>query len=121
MDIDRRLLRPCGALAVLTALPILEAASMAARAFYVEWDPVRFVLGVVAVSGGALLLMEGMMLVARRPSGRLIASIGAIASMAAHLLGAVIGLVGGHGLLYGAAFPAVLIALLRVSPHVRTP
>jgi len=52
----------------------------------------------------------------KRPVGRDIALWGASASIVAHTLGAFIGLVGGHGVLYGVGFPVAIVLLLRATP-----
>lgn len=113
---DRRALRPLGVLTLLISLPIIEAAGMAAVAFIEEGEPVRATIGSVGVASGILLLTAGALLCARFQFGRVLAFWGSVGSIAAHILGALIGLVGGHGVLYGAAFPLAILLLIRATP-----
>jgi hypothetical protein len=115
--LDPRLVRPVGALTLLASLPITEAGLMALGSFWAEGDPVRTFLSAVASAGAILLLVAGACLIARRPLGHPLALVGAWASICACAAGAVIGLVGGHGLLYGVGFPLVIVALLRIPPE----
>lgn len=114
--VDPRLVRPVGVLTLLASLPITEAGLMALGAFWAEGDSLRTFLSAVASAGAILLLVAGACLVARRAIGRQLAVSGAWASVCACVSGAVIGLVGGHGLLYGVGFPLVIVALLRIPP-----
>ena len=116
MSIDRQLLRPLGVLSALAALPILEAALMAAFAFVKEGDPLRTVLSSLGGLGGFLLFVAGVLLFLNRQVGRRIALCGSAASIVAHVIGAFIGLVGGHGVLYGVGFPVAIVLLVRVTP-----
>ena len=116
MSIDRRLLRPLGVLSVFASLPILEAGLMAAYAFFKEGDNLRTFLSSLGSLGGAFLLAAGVFLFMNRQVGRRIAYWGSAASVAAHTVGALIGLVGGHGVLYGVGFPVAIVLLLRTTP-----
>ncbi len=116
MSIDRHLLRPLGLLSVFVALPILEASVMAAVAFFHEGDALRTVLGSLGSAGAVCLLIAGVLLFMKREVGRDVALWGAVASIVAHTLGALIGLVGGHGVLYGVGFPVAIVLLLRATP-----
>jgi hypothetical protein len=115
MSIDRRLVRPLGVLCVFASLPILEAALMAAYAFFKEGDNLRTFLGSLGSVGGGFLLVAGVLLFTKRQVGRRLAYWGSAASIVAHTLGALIGLVGGHGVLYGVGFPVAIILLLRIT------
>ena len=64
-----------------------------------------------------LLLTGGILLCSKRPVGRTIAYWGAAVSIPTHFFGALIGLMSGHAVLYGAAYPIVLVLLLsRATP-----
>ena len=115
--VDPRIVRPVGVLTLLASLPITEAGLMALGAFWTEGDLLRTFLSAFASGGALLLLVAGVCLIARRPIGRQLAMCGAWASVSACSAGAVIGLVGGHGILYGVAFPLAIVALLRVPPE----
>lgn len=121
MSIDRQVLRPLGILSAFAALPILEAGLMAAFAFVKEGDPLRTVLSSLGGLGGFLLLVAGVLLFLKRHVGRRIALWGSAASIVAHVIGAFIGLVGGHGVLYGVGFPVAIVLLLRVTPSSGLP
>jgi hypothetical protein len=121
MSIDRQLLRPLGILSALAALPILEAGLLAASAFVREGDSVRTVLSSLGGLGGFLLLGAGVLLFLKRHVGRGIALWGSAASIVAHVIGALIGLVGGHGVLYGVGFPVAIVLLLRGTPSSGVP
>jgi hypothetical protein len=116
MSIDRRLLRPLGVLCVFVSLPILEAALMAAYAFFKEGDNLRTFLGALGSFGGGFLFVAGVLLFTKRQVWRGLAYWGSAASIVAHTLGAFIGLVGGHGVLYGVGFPVAIVLLLRITP-----
>ena len=89
---------------------------MAAHAFLDEGDQLRTFLGSLASLGAFLLLAAGMLLCARRRIGRRVAYWGAAASIVACTVGALIGLVGGHGVRYGVGYPIVIVLLLRATP-----
>src|SRR5262245_52653507 len=116
MLIDRQLLRPLGILSVFVSLPILEASLMAASAFFAEGDTLRTVLGGLGSVGAFCLLIAGISLIMKRLLGRQLAVWGSVASIVAHTIGAFIGLVGGHGLLYGVGFPVAIVLFLRATP-----
>jgi hypothetical protein len=116
MSIDRQLLRPLGILSIFVSLPILEASSMAAFAFFKEGDTLRTVLSSLGCAGAVCLLVAGVALLMRRQVGRDLALWGSAASIGAHLMGAFIGLVGGHGVLYGVGFPLAIVLFLRAIP-----
>jgi hypothetical protein len=116
MSIDRQLLRPLGVLSVLVSLPILEASLMAASAFFKEGDMLRTVLGALGGVGASCLIIAGVSLFMKRQMGRRLALWGCGASIVAHMIGALIGLVGGHGVLYGVGFPVAIVLLLRATP-----
>src|SRR5262245_54061037 len=121
MSIDRQLLRPLGILSVFVSLPILEASLMAASAFFEEGDALRTGLGLLGSLGACCLLLAGGSLIMKRQVGRQLALWGSTASVAAHLIGAFIGLVGGHGVLYGVGFPVAIVLLLRATPSSGLP
>jgi membrane-bound metal-dependent hydrolase YbcI (DUF457 family) len=121
MSIEPRLQRPLGVLSVLASLPILEASLMAAYAFFMEGDNLRTFLGSLGSLGGTFLLVAGVLLFTKRQLGRRIAYWGSVASIVAHTLGALIGLVGGHGVLYGVGFPVAIVLLLRITPSRGSP
>jgi hypothetical protein len=121
MSIERQLLRPLGILSVIVSLPILEASLMAASAFFEEGDTLRTVLGSLGSVGGFCLLIAGVSLFIRRQVGRRLAWWGSAASIVAHMIGALIGLVGGHGVLYGVGFPVAIVLLLRATPPTGLP
>jgi hypothetical protein len=116
MSIDRQLLRPLGILSLFVSLPILEASLMAASAFFKEDDTLRTVLGALASVAAFCLLIAGVALIMKRQLGRQLALWGSAASIVAHMIGALIGLVGGHGVLYGVGFPVAIVLLLRAAP-----
>src|SRR5215470_13430421 len=116
MSIDRQLLRPLGILSIFVSLPILEASSMAAFAFLKEGDTLRSVLSSLGGAGALCILVAGVALLMRRRVGRDLALWGSAASIGAHTMGAFIGLVGGHGVLYGIGFPLAIVLLLRATP-----
>jgi hypothetical protein len=121
MVADSRSSRPLGLLTLLISLPIIEAAGMAAVAFIQEGEPIRATISVVATASALLLLAAGVLLLTRRRFGRVVAQWGAAGSIVSHILGALIGLVGGHGVLYGAAFPIALLLLFRATPSPGVP
>jgi hypothetical protein len=121
MSIERQLLRPLGILSVCVSLPILEASLMAASAFFEESDVLRTVLGFVGGIGAFTLFIAGILLIMRRQLGRQLALWGSRASIVAHAIGAFIGLVGGHGVLYGVGFPVAMMLLLRATPSSGLP
>jgi len=121
MSIDRQLLRPLGILSVFVSLPILEASLMAASAFLEEGDTLRVLLGALGSVGAFCLLIAGASLFVKRLIGRQLALWGCAASIVAHLIGALIGLVGGHGVLYGVGFPIAIVLLLRATPSSGLP
>ena len=121
MSIDRQLLRPLGILSVFVSLPILEASLMAASAFFEEGDSLRTVLSALGSVGAICLLIAGVSLFMKRQVGRRLALWGSAASIVAHMTGAFIGLVGGHGVLYGVGFPIALVRLLRATPSTGLP
>jgi len=116
MSIERQLLRPLGILSVFVSLPILEASLMAASAFFKEGDTLRTVLGALGSVAACCLLIAGVSLIMKRQLGRQLALWGSAASIVAHMIGALIGLVGGHGVLYGVGFPVAIVLLLRATP-----
>jgi hypothetical protein len=116
MSIDRQLLRPLGILSVFVSLPILEASLMATSAFFKEGDTLRTVLGALGSVAAFCLLIAGVSLIMKRQLGRQLALWGSAASIVAHMIGALIGLVGGHGVLYGVGFPVAIVLLLRATP-----
>lgn len=116
MSVDRRLLRPLGLLSIFVSLPILEAGVMAAFAFFEEGDTLRTMLSSLGSVGGFCLLISGAALFMKRQVGRDLALWGSSASIVAHTLGALVGLVGGHGVLYGVGFPVAIVLLLRATP-----
>jgi hypothetical protein len=116
MSIDRQLLRPLGTLSLFVSLPILEASLMAASAFFEEGDALRTGLGLLGSLGAFGLLIAGVSLIMKRQAGGQLALWGSTASIVAHLVGALIGLVGGHGVLYGVGFPVAIVLLLRATP-----
>ena len=117
MLIDRQLLRPLGILSVFVSLPILEASLMAASAFFKEGDTLRTVLGALGSVAACCLLIAGVSLIMKRQLGRQLALWGSAASIVAHMIGALIGLVGGHGVLYGVGFPVAIVLLLRAASN----
>jgi hypothetical protein len=121
MSIERQLLRPLGILSVFVSLPILEASLMAAFAFFEEGDALRTVLGSLGSIAALCLLMAGVALIMKRQVGRQLAVWGSAASIVAHMIGALIGLVGGHGVLYGIGFPVAIVLLLRAIPSSGLP
>jgi hypothetical protein len=121
MAIERQLLRPLGILSVFVSPPILEASLMAASAFFKERDMLRTGLGALGIVGAFGLLIGGGSLVMRRQLGRHLALWASAVSIMTHLIGALIGLVGGHGVLYGVGFPVAIVLLLRAFPSDRLP
>jgi hypothetical protein len=121
MSIDRQLLRPLGVLSVFVSLPILEASLMAASPFFEEGDTLRTVLGALGSVGAFCLLLAGVVLFMKRQMGRRLALWGSASSIVAHMIGALIGLVGGHGVLYGVGFPVAIVLLLRATPSSGLP
>jgi hypothetical protein len=121
MSIGGQLLRPLGILSVFVSLPILEASLMAASAFYKEGDTLRTVLGALGSVGAICLLIAGVSLLMKRQVGRKLALWGSAASIVAHMIGALIGLVGGHGVLNGVGFPVAIVLLLRAAPPTGLP
>jgi hypothetical protein len=118
---ERKLFRPLGILSIFASLPILEASSMAAVAFFEGGDTLRTVLSSLGFAGALCLLVAGVALFMRRQAGRNLALWGAGGSIGAHTLGAFIGLVGGHGVLYGVGFPLAIVLLLRAIPSSGQP
>jgi hypothetical protein len=106
---------------VFVSLPILEASLMAAFAFFEEGDALRTVLGSLGSIAALCLLMAGVALIMKRQVGRQLAVWGSAASIVVHMIGALIGLVGGHGVLYGVGFPAAIVLLLRAIPSSGLP
>ena len=94
---------------------------MAAVAFFGEGDVLRMVLSSLGCAGAVCLLVAGVALLMRRQVGRNLALWGSGASIGAHTLGAFIGLVGGHGVLYGVGFPLAIVLLLRAIPSSGQP
>ena len=91
---------------------------MAAFAFFEEGDTLRTMVSSLGGVGGFCLLISGALFM-KRQVGRDLALWGSSASIMAqmaHTLGALIGLVGGHGGLYGVGFPVAIVFLLRASP-----
>ena len=86
-----------------------------ARAFLPLGDVWRASLSTAATVGAILLFASGSLLCAHRENGRRIAYSGAIVSIAACGIGALIHLVGGHGILYGVADPIAIILLLNAT------
>ena len=121
MTIDRQPLRPLGILSVFVSLPILEASLMAASSFFEEGDTLRTVLGLLGSVGAFGLLIAGVSLILKRQLGRQLALWGSAASIVVHLTGALIGLVGGHGVLYGVGFPVAILLRLRATPSSGLP
>ena len=85
---------------------------------------------VLAIRGGTVperrvgafcLLLAGVSLFMKREMGRRLALWGSAASIVAHMIGALIGLVGGHGVLYGVGFPVAIVLLLRATPSSGLP
>ena len=113
---DHRFIRPLGVLSIFVSLPLLEEGLKAAGAFYQEGDSLRLFLSAIASIGALLFLIAGICLCARRETGRGIAYAGAALSVVACTSGAVIGLVGGHGVLYGVGYPIAIVMLLRATP-----
>jgi len=115
---DRRFMRPIGVLCILVSLPALEAGVLAAEAFFQLGDAWRASLSSAASLGAIRLFAGGGLLCAQRDNGRRLAYSGAILSIAACSIGigALIQLVGGHGILYGVADPIAIILLLRATP-----
>jgi len=113
---DRRFMRPIGVLCILVSLPALEAGVLAAEAFFQLGDAWRASLSSAASLGAILLFAGGGLLCAQRDNGRRLAYSGAILSIAACSIGALIQLVGGHGILDGVADPIAIILLLRATP-----
>ena len=105
---------------MFVSLPILEASLMAASAFFEEGDILRTVLGALGSVGVFFLLLAGVSLFMKRQMGRRLGW-GSAASIVAHMVGALIGLVGGHGVLYGAGFPVAIVLLLRATPSSGLP
>jgi hypothetical protein len=89
---------------------------MAAFAFFEEGDTLRTMLSSLGSVGGLCLVISGIALSMKRQVGRDLALWGSSASIVAHTLGAFIGLVGGHGVLYGVGFPVVIVLFLRATP-----
>jgi len=98
------------------SLPALEAGVLAAQAFFQLGDVWRAALSTAASVGAILLCASGGLLCAHRENGRRIAYSGALISITACAIGALIHLVGGHGILYGVADPIAIILLLRATP-----
>ena len=121
MSMDDRFIRPPGVLTIFVSLPLSEAGLMAAHAFFDEGDHLRTFLGSLASLGAFLLLGAGMLLCVRRRIRRRVAYWGAAASIVACTVGALIGLVGGHGVLYGVGYPIVIVLLLRATPSSGLP
>jgi hypothetical protein len=94
---------------------------MAASAFFEEGDTLRTLLGALGSIGAFCLLIAGVSLFIKRQMGRRLALWGSAVSIVAHLIGAVIGLVGGHGVLYGVGFPVAIVLLLRAAPSSGLP
>jgi hypothetical protein len=113
MSFDRRFFRPLGVLSIFVSLPILEAGLMSAGAEIRAGDTVRTVLSSLGSFGALLLLLAGIVLCAKRTKGRTIAYWGTAVSVPAHIFGAVIGLMGGHAVLYGVGYPIVIALLLK--------
>src|SRR5215831_19345888 len=113
---NHRFMRPVGVLCILVSLPALEAGVLAAQAFFQSGDVWRASLSGAASLGAAVLLASGGLLCARRDNGRRLAYSGAILSITSCSIGALIQLVGGHGILYGVADPIAIILLLRAIP-----
>ena len=89
---------------------------MAAFAFFEEGDTLRTALGLLGNVGAFCLLIAGASLLMKRQVGSDIALWGAAVSIVAHTIGALVGLVGGHGVLYGVGFPVAIVLLLRAIP-----
>jgi len=113
MFFDRRFFRPLGVLSIFVSLPIMEAGLMAASTFFRLGDPIRTGLSLLGSLGALLLLIAGIVLCAKRTTGRTIAYWGAAVSVPAHIIGALIGLMGGHAVLYGVGYPIVIVLLLK--------
>lgn len=113
---DHRFVRPLGVMTIFVSLPLLEEGLKAASAFYQEADALRLFLSAIASIGALLLLVAGICLCARRETGRGVAYVGAALSVVACTWGALIGLVGGHGVLYGVGYPVAIVLLLRQTP-----
>ena len=79
-------------------------------------NTLRTALGALGSVGAGCLLTAGILLFMKRQIGRQFALWGSAASIVAHMIGALIGLVGGHGMLYGVGFPVAIVLLLRATP-----
>jgi hypothetical protein len=113
---DHRFVRPLGVLSTFVSVPLVEEGLRATLAFFQEGDTLRLFLSSIASAGGFLFLIGGALLFARRRTGRSVAYVGAAMSVVACTVGAVIGLVGGHGVLYGVGYPIAIVMLLRATP-----
>jgi hypothetical protein len=94
---------------------------MVVSAFFAEGDALRTVLGSLGSVGAFCLFIAGVSLFMKRQGGRQLALFGCAASIVALVIGALIGLVGGHGVLYGVGFPVAIVLLLRASPPCGLP
>jgi hypothetical protein len=114
MSLDQRFARPIGTLCMISCIPTLEAGIAAARSSYgINWTAWSFSsLGTLA---SVLLLLAGVFLCSRRSVGQTIANCAMTLAIPVYVLGAALGLMGGHALLYGVGYPIVIVLLLRRS------
>jgi len=113
MSLDRRFFRPLGALCILASDPMIEAGALAAGSFAQEGDYFRLVVSGLSIVAAVLLLIAGIVLCFKRAGGGTIAIVAASLSVPVSVFSAVIGLMGGHALMYGAGYPIVIVLLLK--------
>jgi hypothetical protein len=88
---------------------------------YWSRETLPVVLGALGAAASATLLVSGVAFLTRRSFGRRAASVGAIGMIPVHFAGWVLGIVGLPGLLFGVAYPALLLALMKARPNLGAP
>jgi hypothetical protein len=111
--LENRFFRPLGSLAILASLPILEAGFQAARAFFRTSDALFTVTSALGTLAAVVLLLAGILLCCKVEAGRKVVYAAAWLSIPVHVFGTAIHLMGGHAVLYGVAYPIVIVLLLR--------
>ena len=107
-----RFFRPLGTLCILASLPMIEAGIPTARSFF-GLDTLKWILALLGTLGAFVLLTAGVVLCMKRVAGRTLAYCGAAISIFSISLAVLIGLAGGHALIYGVGYPIVIVLLLR--------
>jgi hypothetical protein len=113
MSLDRRFVRPLGALSILASDPMIEGGIMAARSFLQEGDSFRLAVSALSTIAAILLLVAGVLLCFKHIGGRTLAYVSASLSVPISVFSALIGLMGSHALMYGAGYPIVIVLLLK--------